>query len=360
MGDFRKKKNAADLRQKKVASVVLKHQPAIADSAIVTAAYVGQFRSALTLGELWRRWYSDHRVTFADVLPLVSGKLSAKLSPWKWSSPLGASKPHQTEPSLACLSPDQDAAWLTLRASRLTIARQKWQEVEHAVAWLQRCPWIDGIFITGGLAMNSVNIDDDIDFCIITKPHRLWITRLFVIFWAMAMHKRRSWQGEEPRSWCFNLWLDRQALALAPARQSPYEAYELLQAKPVFQRRGCLEAWYQQNQWAAQFAATWWSSLGYVDLEGSLNQSITLHQPVSSSKNILQVPGDFAEFLARLLQWWYMAAHRTIEQVTGGEAYFHPRPTRNILLNGWLQTATTYNVGTARQQVAELKKQFSG
>jgi len=70
----------------------------------------------------------------------------------------------------------------------------------------------------------------------VTEPGRLWLTRLWVIWQAWRRGKRRSWQGEEKRSWCFNLWLDSDHLDLFQDYQSLYTAYELIQAQPVLDR----------------------------------------------------------------------------------------------------------------------------
>ena len=49
------------------------------------------------------------------------------------------------------------------------ISQAKWREVQRAVAYLRWIPWIESIWVTGGLAIGNVQADDDIDFLIVTK-----------------------------------------------------------------------------------------------------------------------------------------------------------------------------------------------
>src|SRR5690349_19112684 len=134
----------------------LANLPSLRAAQIVTAAYCGQFNFPLTVGENWRRL-----LTLSQLHP---SSLTAALT--------GASSLVQQFPA------EQD--WWQQRQKAVAIASQKWQQVASAVSLLQMIPWIDGVFVTGSLAMNSVTPNDDIDFLIVTQPQRLWLTRLWV------------------------------------------------------------------------------------------------------------------------------------------------------------------------------------
>ncbi|MDQ3009054.1 MAG: hypothetical protein M3Q81_05725, partial [bacterium] len=109
-----------------------------------------------------------------------------------------------------------------LRAQRARSSQDKITDAQAFLRYARYIPWISAVFITGSVAMNNAPEAADTDFMIVTSPRRLWLTRLLVIAIATLSGKRRSWQGEEERSWCFNLWLSHDVLAVFDQRQSLY------------------------------------------------------------------------------------------------------------------------------------------
>lgn len=197
------------------------------------------------------------------------------------------------------------------RTKRSQAAAEKWQEVEFFVKAAQKISWIEAIFITGSLAMNNTRPEDDVDFMIVTQPHRLWLTRLWVTWFAWQHGKRRSWHGEEKRSWCFNLWVTSDSLPVFTEKPSLYVAYELLQTRCVFDRTRVEERLLKSNHWALEFLP-----LGQWK-RGS-------RKPVAAKEGWF---GTVANYLAYAVQWVYMRPHVTRERVTLKWAFFHPRDT---------------------------------
>lgn len=205
-----------------------------------------------------------------------------------------------------------------------TLRAESWQFVR----WVRLIPWIQAVAITGSLAMNNAHPDDDTDFMLITAPGRLWLTRLVVTMIAVFFGKRRSWSHEEPRSWCFNLWLDQTALAVPASHQTVYGAYEALQAQWVVDRGAVEQRFWQQNQWVKLF------------LIGS--PTILKPAPLPQAKNLqnwfgqgITKVGNFFESVAYQTQRWYMSRHMTREKVSPHAAFFHPRDTRSQLETAW-------------------------
>lgn len=286
---------------------------------ILAVSYPDQFSFPLTELELWRR------------LPL-------KISEW-WTVMAKPPTVNQLKPALKRLQKKQiiesDGQFFWLhgrsflvdrRQRRQRISQTKWQEVDTFVKFAQAIPWITAVFVTGSLAVNNADQDDDSDFMIITQPNRLWLTRLVVSLYAFFKGKRRSWQGEEKRSWCFNLWLEESAFPILSEECSIYKAYELIQAVCVFDRGGVEKRLHQATSWVKTYVPN-------VKWTGSRQPAVRV---MTSS------------WLSRLnqlsyeLQHWYMIRHMTRERVTEQYAFFHPRDTQGSILDGWVTSLTTH------------------
>lgn len=81
-----------------------------------------------------------------------------------------------------------DVVYLAGRHEVLAIYDERTQRAasmwKHAEKWGQRIgriPLVRMVAVTGGLAVDSVADHDDIDFFIVTRPRRLWLTRLMII-----------------------------------------------------------------------------------------------------------------------------------------------------------------------------------
>lgn len=210
------------------------------------------------------------------------------------------------------------------RQQRERFASQKEREVQHVVHFLQHIPWVDAVFLTGSQAMNSADEQSDLDFMIITAPNRVWLTRIAVGCYAQLHGKRRSWNREEPGSWCFNLWLDRDHLQVAKGKQDSYRAYEVFQAKLLWERGTVGQQFRKENAWVREFISSYQAPL--IPLRATTKRSL-LHLVVS-----------LLDTLAWKIQERYMRRHKTTEVVGKGFAFFHPRDTKSLITSGWLNS----------------------
>ncbi len=64
---------------------------------------------------------------------------------------------------------------------RTARAATMWEAAEEWGQRIGRIPFVRMVAVTGGLAVDSVADHDDIDFFIIVRPRRLWLTRLMII-----------------------------------------------------------------------------------------------------------------------------------------------------------------------------------
>jgi hypothetical protein len=216
------------------------------------------------------------------------------------------------------------------RHTREKTAQKKWSEVDLFLSKIQHVPWIKAVFVTGALAVNNASPNDDVDFMIVTAPQRLWLTRIVVSVIAFLSGKRRTWNGFEPNSWCFNLWLTSDSLGCFAERQSLYTAYELQQMKCVYDKDGIVDKLWHQNTWIQDF------------LPSFLPASV----PVTKNPTSDQAAHPLLGILDRIvfsLQQWYMYPHQTREVVTLSQAFFHPRDTQAMVFVGWINVLKLFS-----------------
>lgn len=204
---------------------------------------------------------------------------------------------------------------------------QKWRAVAATIEWFSRVPWIRTVWVTGALAAGSATTRDDLDFLIITDPNRLWLSRaLLVGLGLLTGHYRSHWlaNGRTADRWCCNIWLEPGALALPANRRTLYEARELVQAVPVYNRAGeRARLLLDRNAWAGQYLAN-----GY---RLARRRAAAL---APAAAWILPLPGwllDVGNHLLGLAQRRFMARRRTRETVQPDRAFFHPRDTRSFV-----------------------------
>lgn len=229
-------------------------------------------------------------------------------------------------------------------------AAQKQQQVAEVCRWASRVPWVTAVFVTGSQAVGSADQDSDLDFMIITQPRRLWLARIAISSYAQLRGKRRTWHGEEPNSWCFNLWLDQDHQTIPLSVQDSYRAYEVLQACEVWARPGQHGQFHHANRWAALFLPHGgWSPQSEATVQRprlTATATSRLNAPHRSAlaAAVTGSPAatgwgsklwDALDWLAWRVQRWYMHRHQTTERVGRGFAFFHPRDTKRQIQRRW-------------------------
>lgn len=141
---------------------------------------------------------------------------------------------------------------IALRQNRARASRIKLKKLKSIISVIKLIPFIKLVCVTGALAMNNADQDDDIDLMIVTVKNRLWLTRLIIAI-LLFPHLRRG-QKINNRL-CFNLWLDETALAIK--RHNLYIAHEICQAKPIFERDNFYQKFIAANLWYKNYLPNW-------------------------------------------------------------------------------------------------------
>jgi predicted nucleotidyltransferase len=117
--------------------------------------------------------------------------------------------------------------------------------------------------LTGSVATGYPAKNDDIDLLIITKKNTLWIVRLLLRWYIFSHHlpHRRYGQEEKRDQFCFNFWLDEDALKLPIDKHNLKNAIDLILMKPLINEDNIYKKFIEENWWAKKFVATGYASI---------------------------------------------------------------------------------------------------
>ncbi len=289
--------------------------PRVSAAILFTLAYTDQFDYPLTQAELFSR------------LIALDGKTVSQAQFEKEIALLQKQK--AIEPHDDFLTLPGRAELIETRLRRARFSAKKWREIQLLQQMTFLLPDVLAIFVTGSLAMNNTESDDDIDLLVITKTNRLWVSRLSLLFltWILGRKKRRFEEGKH--GWCLNLWLDEDHLEVTTQKRDLYQAYEVIQATPILGDPETMNRFYSANAWVKTFLVSP-TPATFPHLK-----KLVKKEPASSSLSSQLI--DLLEKWAYSFQLQYMKSHRTTEKVGAGFAFFHPRPTATLVKDGWLK-----------------------
>jgi predicted nucleotidyltransferase len=215
---------------------------------------------------------------------------------------------------------------IQIRRQRFLLSRHKWLIARRVVKSLCRIPTVQLVALTGSLAMNNSKENDDIDLMIVTYPNTLWFTRFLVVIILKMLHLRRpvliANMDKIKDKICDNLYLESSRMAVTRSTGDCfYLAHELLQAKPIFDRKGVYRAFLSSNSWASNLLPNAYhhavSTYTYLPRESR-------HRREKWGNYIYKLVSP-VNFLFFVLQYLYMKPKMTGESVSLHTAYFHPK-----------------------------------
>ena len=190
---------------------------------------------------------------------------------------------------------------------------------------LKIIPSIQAVYVTGAVAVGNAGVDDDIDIMIITTPNSLWTTRLVVNSTLDLFGRRRRPQTLKLNDKvCLNLWLTTKNLAMPIAKRNLYTAYEIVQAKLLWDRHDTHRQFLWANRWLLKFLP-----------------NIIVPRPISKIQNPTSKIQVFERF-AYFLQQAKMKSAITREKIGQNYAFFHPRDTKNLVEQKYRQLCQKY------------------
>lgn len=150
-------------------------------------------------------------------------------------------------------------SWLVkIRQEREVISGHKIKSVAGIIKILGAGSWVKLVAITGALSYYNSRLGDDVDVMIITKPGRLWLTRL-VVFLVLKLlgRKENGRQRPGPNRLCINLWSDTENLAVPEDERDLVVASDTGHLLPMVNKDGTYEKFVEANLWIKSFLANW-------------------------------------------------------------------------------------------------------
>lgn len=220
------------------------------------------------------------------------------------------------------------AADVGLRRNSEDRSDQKRTELHEVLRICSRIPWIVGVAVTGSIAMRQAREQDDLDFLIVTKRRRLWLSRGLLVLFSSVLGKYRSRTNQHTNGWCFNMWLEESQLELPTQKRSIYTAFEVLQAEWIYDISLIQRHFLLSNSWVERVIPRLFAA--------SLAQSGVRATPVGMFIfGIFDPILDLGNFLAYVMQRWHMHSVMTRELVESAAAHFHPRDTQGSIAARW-------------------------
>jgi hypothetical protein len=270
-----------------------------------TLAYADVFDYPLTKEEIWR-WL------------ISSGKL--KTQNLKLKTIVQNSKLIQKKNGFYSLKGRKGI--VAFRKQRKQYSASKLKFAEKIAGILRLIPWVRLVGVTGALAMNNADKEDDIDLLIITARNKLWLTRLFSVFLIELTGRRRRPEDKKVKDKiCLNMFLDESHLAIPEKERDLFSAHEVCQMKPIFVKEDTYSRFLQENSWVKKFLP---NQTKWKMENGKWKKGKIINHQLSIINHLEQ--------LTQALQIWYMRNRRTTEKISGGIIRFHPQDAREWVL----------------------------
>lgn len=211
-----------------------------------------------------------------------------------------------------------------VRKKRSEYAGEKLAIAQHVANVLRRIPTIQLVGVTGGLAMNNAQEDDDIDFFFIVSPGSLWISRFFAVTVTELLGKRRRRKETNVKNTiCLNMFMSESQLSVPTKEHDLYIAHEVLQMRPLWDRGGVHRKFLLANPWIKRFLPNAWKERTRFK-----NYDVRIQ---NTQENFFQLTTSIMKLfepIAKFAQLQYMKNHRTTEVIGDSVLRFHPKDAR--------------------------------
>jgi hypothetical protein len=230
---------------------------------------------------------------------------------------------------LYCLSGREKL--LLKRRTSASVSATKIEIARKQIKIMTLIPWIDGIWITGNVAVNNARDNDDIDLLVVTKDSYVWLTRLLLllVFGAIGrLRLRRHAQKSVKNKLCLNMYLDATALVMPQNKQNLYTAHEVAQVMPLFNRHKAYEHFMAANAWILEYLPH--------------TQTTELGKNAPRLSSVASKPARMINRWLYKLQHYYMRNHLSREVIDEHRAFFHPRDTSKLVMEKYTKRCSAY------------------
>lgn len=207
---------------------------------------------------------------------------------------------------------------VALRRLREASAREKWRKLSRYIGWFGMIPTVRLVGITGGLAMNNTDAEDDIDVFFIVDDGAIWSSRVLLVLLADLLGIRRTVADPHVTDkLCLNMFVTVHGMSIPVHERNLYTAHEVLQVVPVWQRDQTYRDFLMANDWVKAYLPQAWQERREAAPARSAAGAAAWQQ---AGRSILRRVDGLAGWMQRR----YMQGGRTTEVVSNDMLRFHP------------------------------------
>lgn len=204
-----------------------------------TLAYFAYFQFPLTIREVYTWLLAPDRIyTEEEVETCLNDSLWVK---------------RHSDRFKGYMSLENTEVWVRDREKKYIDAQRKHRKASLGATLLMCLPGVEGIAVCNSLAWHATHKEGDIDFFIVTKPGRIWNTRLFATVPLRLFGMRPGETMRDPV--CLSFFADKEVLAFARLRESEedwYLAYWAASLQWIGGSQALAEQFYVQNPWISR------------------------------------------------------------------------------------------------------------
>ncbi|MBI4092383.1 MAG: hypothetical protein HY420_00475 [Candidatus Kerfeldbacteria bacterium] len=146
------------------------------------------------------------------------------------------------------------SAIVATRMARKAACQRKWRRARFVSSLLRFVPFVRFVGVVNTLAIDNAKPESDIDFFIIVKSGRIWMTRAAVTLLVHTLGIRRHGNRVTNRV-CLSLYMSDGNLSMerySLEQSDPYLTFWSTQVVPLFDRGGTWEQFRRANIWVME------------------------------------------------------------------------------------------------------------
>lgn len=229
-----------------------------------------------------------------------------------------------------------------LRKERQKISQKKINVARRVANVLSFIPTILFVGLSGSIASGNAAATDDIDFFIIVKKNKLWVSRFFILLFLEFLRVRRTkWDKRAENKVCVNLLVDETQLEFVSDRHDLYTAHEIAQLVPFINKNTTYEKFLNKNEWIQDFMPNTNIQFKNIPKIEYRNETKLWYQVFTVFFNFISY---LLEPFVKSFQKWNIAKTRTTETISDTFLAFHPFDYRQYILGLYFQKLKQYHI----------------
>jgi hypothetical protein len=134
--------------------------------------------------------------------------------------------------------------YIELRKEKEEISKKMWKAARIVTHLIKRFPYVRAVLVTGSLSKNSSNKKSDLDFMIITKKDRLWISRMLLMMF------KKLFLFNSYKYFCINYFITEDNLEIED--KNIFSATEIVYIKSTY-NEPLMYKFIQANTWIKDY-----------------------------------------------------------------------------------------------------------